>query len=63
MLRLALLIVCLAGPAFGQSRADPEAASGRAAKPLATAERHMIVAAHPAASDIGLSILRAGGSA
>ncbi|MEM7668764.1 MAG: gamma-glutamyltransferase, partial [Pseudomonadota bacterium] len=40
-----------------------EAASGRAAKPLATAERHMIVAAHPAASDIGLNILRAGGSA
>lgn len=63
MLRLALLFVCLAGPALGQSRADPEAATGWERKPLVTAERHMIVAAHPAASDVGLNVLRAGGSA
>lgn len=63
MIRLALLLACLAVPAHAQTRADPEAASGRAAKPLVTAGEHMIVAAHPAASETGLAVLRAGGSA
>ena len=43
--------------------ADPEAASGIAAKPLVTAKRQMVVAANPLAADAGLEILRAGGSA
>ncbi|MBY8975140.1 gamma-glutamyltransferase [Rhodobacteraceae bacterium NNCM2] len=63
MIRLALLFACLALPALAQTRADPEAASGRTPKPLVTAERQMIVAAHPAASEAGLAILREGGSA
>ncbi|MEL6475874.1 MAG: gamma-glutamyltransferase [Pseudomonadota bacterium] len=67
MIRLALatllLIVGLGGPSAAQTRADPEAASGRAAKPLVEATTHMIVAAHPAAAKAGREMLRAGGSA
>ena len=59
----ALLCVFAAGAASAQSRATPEAASGFTPKPLARAEKHMIVAAHPLASEAGLRVLRDGGSA
>ncbi|MGR3715438.1 MAG: gamma-glutamyltransferase, partial [Thermohalobaculum sp.] len=58
---LALLLA--AGPAAAQTAADPEAPSGLAPKPLATARTHMIAAAHPAAAEAGREILRRGGSA
>ncbi len=65
--RLAVALVCIAGagggPAAAQSRADPEAATGRAERPLATAERQMVVTANPLASEAGLAALRAGGTA
>lgn len=41
----------------------PEGASGLAQKPLVTAKKHMIVAAHPLASQAGLDMLRKGGAA
>lgn len=44
-------------------QATPEAASGRIDKTLVRAKRHMIVSANPLASEAGLEILRAGGSA
>ncbi|MEM6906269.1 MAG: gamma-glutamyltransferase, partial [Pseudomonadota bacterium] len=63
-----LILTCLAcltiaAPGLAQTRADPEAATGWAPKPLGTAARHMIVAAHPLAAEAGREILRAGGSA
>ena len=58
---LALLLAAM--PAAAQTAADPEAPSGRAPKPLATARTHMIAAAHPAAAEAGREILRRGGSA
>ncbi len=42
---------------------QPEGASGIAPKPLAKAERHMVVAAHPLAAEAARDILRKGGSA
>ena len=42
---------------------QPESESGFQPKPLVTAKRHMVVAAHPLAAEAGLSILRKGGSA
>ena len=56
-------------PAFPQQatpdarQAAPEASTGSAFKPLVIAHRHMVVAANPYASQAGLEILRAGGSA
>lgn len=41
----------------------PEGASGLAQKPLVTAKKHMIVAAHPLATQAGLDMLRKGGAA
>ena len=41
----------------------PESESGFQPKPLVTAKRHMVVAAHPLAAEAGLAILRKGGSA
>ncbi len=41
----------------------PEGASGLAPKPLVTAKKHMVVAAHPLAAEAGLAMLRQGGSA
>lgn len=41
----------------------PEGASGFTPKPLVTAKKHMIVAAHPLAAEAGLEMLRKGGSA
>jgi gamma-glutamyltranspeptidase/glutathione hydrolase len=57
------LVLTLAGPARAQTRADPETAGALAPKPLATAQTHMIAAAHPAAAEAGREILRRGGSA
>jgi gamma-glutamyltranspeptidase / glutathione hydrolase len=42
---------------------QPEGPSGFAAKPIAKAKRHMVVAAHPLAADAGIAMLRKGGSA
>ena len=42
---------------------QPESESGFQPKPLVTARRHMVVAAHPLAAEAGLAILRKGGSA
>ncbi len=41
----------------------PEGASGFAQKPLVKAKKHMIVAAHPLATQAGLDMLRKGGAA
>src|SRR4051812_21424200 len=41
----------------------PEGASGRTAKRLALAHRHMVVAAHPLAAEAGRAVLNAGGNA
>ncbi|MEL6980179.1 MAG: gamma-glutamyltransferase [Pseudomonadota bacterium] len=49
--------------ADAQTQADPEIASGFAPKPLAVAERWMVVAAHPLAAEAGRRMLREGGSA
>jgi gamma-glutamyltranspeptidase/glutathione hydrolase len=42
---------------------QPEGESGFQPKPLVTAKRHMVVAAHPLAAEAGLAILRKGGNA
>jgi hypothetical protein len=63
LIAFTLSLVMLAGPAYGQTRADPEAGSGLTPKPLASARTHMIAAAHPAAAEAGRGILRRGGSA
>jgi gamma-glutamyltranspeptidase/glutathione hydrolase len=52
-----------ASPALAQTTAAPEGATGRQAKPLAYATRHMVAAANPIATRVGHDILRAGGSA
>ena len=54
-----LLALSAGAHAFEQ----PEGASGLAPKPLVKAERHIVVAAHPLATEAGLAILRKGGSA
>lgn len=62
---IAAAVLVLVGPsiAFGQFAA-PEAATGRAAdRPPVHAKRHMIAAANPLATEAGLAMLRAGGSA
>lgn len=46
-----------------RGREAPEQSTGKAAKELAIASKHMVVAANPYASRAGLEILRAGGSA
>jgi gamma-glutamyltranspeptidase / glutathione hydrolase len=63
-------MISAATPALAQSAAGtdtkqvaPEAATLSAVKPLVTAHRHMVVAANPYASQAGVEILRAGGSA
>jgi gamma-glutamyltranspeptidase/glutathione hydrolase len=58
---LALLLT--AGLGLAQTQEDPESPSGLAPKSLATAKRHMIVAAHPLAAEAGRDVLREGGSA
>lgn len=63
LVALALSVLLAPAGAAAQSRAAPEAATGYAAKPVATAERWMIVAAHPLAAEAGAGVLRAGGAA
>jgi len=58
-----LAFVLAASGALAQTQADPEASTGFTPKPLATAHRHMIAAAHPAAAEAGREMLRRGGSA
>jgi gamma-glutamyltranspeptidase / glutathione hydrolase len=60
---LASLIALVANPRADAQFAAPEGASGLSAKPLVTARRQMVVAAHPLAADAGLEILNAGGTA
>lgn len=59
--------VCVSGAIDGQSgfdpQAQPESASAVASRQAVVAERQILVAAHPLASEAGLEILRAGGSA
>ena len=65
---LALLLLSLgfAASELGTSTLafeQPESESGFQPKPLVTAKKHMVVAAHPLAAEAGLAILRKGGSA
>jgi gamma-glutamyltranspeptidase/glutathione hydrolase len=55
--------LCLPLQAQSDRPAQPEAASGISARPLASAPRYMVAAAHPLAVDAGLQMLDAGGSA
>ena len=55
--------VMFGGAVAAQTQADPEATTGIEAKPLVTAETHMVVTANPLASQVGHQMLRAGGSA
>ncbi|MFN8830177.1 MAG: gamma-glutamyltransferase [Labrys sp. (in: a-proteobacteria)] len=66
MIALFAGLVTLAIPitdTLAQATKAPEAATGRAVKPLGTAKRFMIAAANPLAADAGRQILVAGGSA
>ena len=66
-----LLVACafaflIITPAHAQQAADamaPEAATGASARQIVRAERQMVAAAHPLATQAGADILRAGGSA
>ena len=61
---MAALAGCAAPPADRSASApNPEAASGRTAKPGWTAKRFMVAAANPLAAEAGARMLRAGGSA
>jgi gamma-glutamyltranspeptidase/glutathione hydrolase len=55
--------LALWAPATLLAQEPPETATGREEKQAVFARRHMVVAANPLASDAGLEILRAGGSA
>ena len=55
--------VTLLAPSLALAQPSPEAATGREEKHAVVAARQMVVAANPFASDAGLEILRAGGSA
>ena len=59
-----LAAAVLAWPAFALAQfAAPEADSGRSAKPVVVASRHLAVAAHPLATDAAHAVLKLGGSA
>ena len=58
-----LTALLLLAPAGAQTRAEPTDAPGFAAEPLVTAREHMIVAAHPLATEAGDRIMAEGGSA
>ena len=61
----AIALATLAGTAAlaQDSRASPEAATGWGSSALATAKSHMVATANPMATEAGLEMLRAGGSA
>lgn len=64
----ALLLACAGGPAHAPlglsvDAVEPEAASGWTPRPGWAGTRHMVAAANPLATEAGLLILRAGGSA
>ncbi len=59
----AALVLFLLAAAPAAAQPQPEAATGREEKRAVLAARQMVVAANPFASDAGLEILRAGGSA
>src|SRR6185369_4933211 len=61
--RLTALSALLVAPALLLAQQPPEAAAGREEKVAVVAARQMVVAANPHASDAGLEILRAGGTA
>ena len=58
-----LASLALMAPAFAQTQADPEGATGFTANPPVIAHEHMIVAANPLAAQAGDRIMAAGGSA
>jgi gamma-glutamyltranspeptidase/glutathione hydrolase len=60
---VAAILAFAASPAKAQTTTAPEGATGRQAKPLAYATKHMVAAANPIATRVGHDILRAGGSA
>jgi gamma-glutamyltranspeptidase/glutathione hydrolase len=68
---IALLAACASAPPAGSLRyrppetglQAPEAASGYSEKPGWSAQRHMVAAANPLATDAGHQVLKAGGSA
>ena len=60
---LTALSALLVAPALLLAQQPPEAAAGREEKVAVVAARQMVVAANPYASDAGLEILRAGGTA
>ena len=59
---IAVCLLAVAGSAASQDFA-PEASTGRIAKTAVHAKRQMVVSAHPLASQAGIAMLRAGGSA
>lgn len=65
--RFIALCLCFVAASFAAVAQDlgpqPEAATGYAARPLASARRHMIAAADPLAAEAGREMLRQGGSA
>lgn len=58
-----LLVAACAAPAPEPTRDAPEAASGWAARTPVTADRVMVVAAHPLAAEAGRAVLARGGAA
>ena len=58
-----LAVFLLVAPAFAQTQSEPKNAPGFAAKPLVTAQDHMIVAASPLAAQAGDRMMASGGSA
>ena len=53
----------LVAPAFAQTQADPEAATGLAPKPEVTAQHFMVVTANPLATRAGAEMISTGGTA
>ncbi len=58
-----LLLAACATPVPGPTRDAPEAASGWTARAPVTADRFMVVAAHPLAAEAGRAVLARGGAA
>ncbi|MCB5362616.1 gamma-glutamyltransferase [Pusillimonas sp. CC-YST705] len=62
LLALTLTLLCAAIPAQGADP-DPEGSSGRTEKSLVQAQRFLMAAAHPLATQAGYDVLRKGGDA